>query len=157
MPGAGSNAQSTAFGVQGLLAAGVDPGSLHRRGAPAPLDYLRSLIADDGHVRYSRSADQTPVWVTAEALMALDGKPLPIVAVARRITHTRAAPTTHPAASHAHPPASPAPRRATRSEGRHPRRTRLAPASSGAPTTVDALAVDAGVLTALSLAFVATN
>ena len=29
-PGAGSNAQSTAFAVQGLLAAGVDPGSVHR-------------------------------------------------------------------------------------------------------------------------------
>ena len=29
-PGAGSNAQSTAFAIQGLIAAGVDPASLHR-------------------------------------------------------------------------------------------------------------------------------
>jgi len=50
LPGAGSNAQSTAFAVQGLLAAGVDPSSLRRRGA-SPLDYLRSLIAADGHIR----------------------------------------------------------------------------------------------------------
>ena len=59
LPGAGSNAQSTAFAVQGLLAAGVDPSSVRRRGA-SPLDYLRSLIAADGHVRYSRGTDQTP-------------------------------------------------------------------------------------------------
>ncbi len=77
-PGAESNAQSTAWAVQGLLAAGVDPGSL-RRGSP--LGYLRSLIAADGHVRYSRSSDQTPVWVTGDALMALAGKPLPIAPV----------------------------------------------------------------------------
>jgi energy-coupling factor transport system substrate-specific component len=77
-PGAGSNAQSTAWAVQGLIAAGVDPGSLHRAGAPSPLHYLDSLIAPDGHVRYSRSSDQTPVWVTAQALMALSGKPLPL-------------------------------------------------------------------------------
>ena len=77
-PGAGSNAQSTAWAVQGLIAAGVDPGSLHRAGAPSPFHYLSSLIAPDGHVRYSRSSDQTPVWVTAQALMALSRKPLPL-------------------------------------------------------------------------------
>ncbi len=76
-PGDDSNAQSTAWAVQGLIAAGVSPGALHRRGAPSPLAYLRSLIAPDGHVRYSRSSDQTPVWVTAQALMALAGKALP--------------------------------------------------------------------------------
>ncbi|HWD68711.1 MAG TPA: prenyltransferase/squalene oxidase repeat-containing protein, partial [Solirubrobacteraceae bacterium] len=41
--GAGSNAQSTAFAVCGLIAAGVNPAVLHRRGAPSPLAYLRSL------------------------------------------------------------------------------------------------------------------
>jgi hypothetical protein len=47
-------------------------------------------------VRYSRSSDQTPVWVTAEALMALDGQPLPIAAVARHAVPTHhAAPTSH--------------------------------------------------------------
>src|SRR5205085_9291296 len=95
LAGAGSNAQSTAFAVQGLLAAGVDPGSIRRRGA-SPLTYLPSLIAPDGHVRYSRGADQTPVWVTAEALMALESKALPVAAVARRtVTHpTRPRPRT---------------------------------------------------------------
>jgi energy-coupling factor transport system substrate-specific component len=78
-----SNAQSSAWAVQGLLAAGVDPGSLHRRGAPSPLGYLRSLQAADGHIRYSRESDQTPVWVTAQAEMALARKPLPLAAVPR--------------------------------------------------------------------------
>ncbi len=82
-PGGQSNAQSTAFAIQGLLAAGVDPDSLHRRGAISPLSYLRSLIAADGHVRYSRSADHTPVWVTAQALMALQRRALPVAPVPR--------------------------------------------------------------------------
>src|SRR5207302_519612 len=77
-PGQDSNAQSTAWAVQGLLAVGVDPGSWHRGGAASPEQYLQSLIAADGHIAYSRSSDQTPVWVTAQAMMALAGKPLPI-------------------------------------------------------------------------------
>jgi energy-coupling factor transport system substrate-specific component len=75
-PGAGSNAQSTAWAVQGLLASGANMASLGR-----PLGYLRGLIASDGHVRYSRGNDETPVWVTAQALMALEGKPLPLAPV----------------------------------------------------------------------------
>jgi hypothetical protein len=79
-PGGSSNAQSTAWAIQGLLAAGVAPGSLHHRGSPSPLSFLRSLVAGDGHFRYARGVDQTPVWVTGEALMALKGKPLPFAA-----------------------------------------------------------------------------
>lgn len=159
--GAGSNAQSTAFAVQGLLAAGVDPAGL-RRGGASPLDYLRALIAPDGHVRYSRGADQTPTWVTAEALMALDGKVLPVAAVSRRTAagpgHSRARAnsgqihTTATSATAA--PSSPASRPAhATAEGRParaPHPTGQAPARSG----VDPLAADAGVLTALGLAFV---
>jgi prenyltransferase beta subunit len=91
-PGEGSNAQSTAWAVQGLVAAGVDPGGLHRGGAPSPSDYLDSLLASDGHIRYSRGSNTTPVWVTAEAVMALVGKPLPIAAPAPKAARA------HPAA-----------------------------------------------------------
>lgn len=80
-PGQGSNAQSTAWAVQGLLATGADLGSLPHGDPDA---YLRSLISPDGHVSYARGNNQTPVWVTAEALMALDGKPLPLAAVGAR-------------------------------------------------------------------------
>ena len=72
-PGADSNAQSTAWAIQGLLAVGLDPSSVHRAGRPSPVHFLSSLIAADGHIRYSRSSDQTPVWVTGEALMAMAG------------------------------------------------------------------------------------
>jgi prenyltransferase beta subunit len=79
-PGQGSNAQSTAWAVQGLVAARVDPGGLHRDGAVSPLAYLQGLIAPNGSVDYARGNSQTPVWVTGEALMALQRRPLPLVA-----------------------------------------------------------------------------
>jgi len=82
-PPAGSNAQSTAYAVQGLVAAGRDPARQRRRGARSPVAYLRSLQAPNGSVRYSRTSTQTPVWVTAEALAALAGRPLPIRIVRR--------------------------------------------------------------------------
>jgi energy-coupling factor transport system substrate-specific component len=77
-PGAGSNAQSTAWGVQALLAAGRDPDRVRRGGSRAPLGYLRTLVAPDGSVRYSRTSAQTPTWVTAQALTALARRPFPV-------------------------------------------------------------------------------
>jgi energy-coupling factor transport system substrate-specific component len=78
LPGAGSNAQSTAWAVQGLLAAGRDPAKVRRGSGRDPLAYLRSLTAASGAIRYSRTSAQTPVWVTGEALMALERRPLPL-------------------------------------------------------------------------------
>jgi energy-coupling factor transport system substrate-specific component len=151
LPGAGSNAQSTAFAVQGLLAAGVNPASVRRRSA-SPLDYLRSLIAPDGHVRYSRGTDQTPVWVTGEALMALDGKPLPLAPVARAHTptahHSAVAPTTH---ASAHTSRGASPRHAARARRVAARAPRTTATTSPA---LDRLAGYAGILTALTLATV---
>ena len=157
-PGAGSNAQSTAFAVQGLLAVGVDPGSVRRAGGPSPLYYLRSLIAADGHVRYSRGDDQTPTWVTGEALMALDGKPLPVAAPARRTAPTLAPHQTTHTTTHAtaRPAVAPEPgRRVLRRAAprRRPHRARLLTLTPTA-TAADRLAAAAGILTALSLAFV---
>ena len=77
------NAQSTAWAVQGLIAAGVSPRSL-RRGGRSALDYLASVQAGDGHYRYSAATDQTPVWVTGQALQAVSGDAFPIARVARR-------------------------------------------------------------------------
>jgi energy-coupling factor transport system substrate-specific component len=71
-----SNAQSTSFAVCGLTAAGIRPASLHRHGARSPLAYLRSLTQSDGAVDYARANSQSPVWVTAEAEIALSGHPL---------------------------------------------------------------------------------
>jgi energy-coupling factor transport system substrate-specific component len=84
------NAQSTAYAVQGLVAAGVAPSAV-RRGGRSPLDYLASVQASDGHYRYSASSDQTPVWVTAQALLAADGAAFPLSPVPRRAASAPAA------------------------------------------------------------------
>jgi hypothetical protein len=82
-PGAGSNAQSTAWAVQGLVAAGRDPGRVRRGGSRTPLGYLRTLVASNGSVRYSRTSAQTPVWVTAQALTGFARRPFPVRAPRR--------------------------------------------------------------------------
>ena len=91
------NAQSTAYAVQGLIAAGATPSSV-REGGRSPLDYLASVQARDGHYRYSASSDQTPVWVTGQALLAANGAAFPLVPVARGTASAPAAvPGTAPA------------------------------------------------------------
>jgi Squalene-hopene cyclase C-terminal domain len=77
--GRDSNAQSTAYAIQGLLAAGAGGNAASRARA-----YLVRLQRRDGSVAYSSTSSQTPVWVTAQALMALEGKPLPLAAVPRK-------------------------------------------------------------------------
>jgi len=123
-PGGPSNAQSTAWAVQGLLAAGVDPGRVRPRGGGrSPLAYIASLTAPGGSVRYSRTSTQTPIWVTAQALLARARRTLPLRPVprVRRAAHdtrvTRPSPAPHgdsnatrAAARHAAPGGRPAAR-----------------------------------------------
>ncbi|MEA2126595.1 MAG: energy-coupling factor transport system substrate-specific component, partial [Solirubrobacteraceae bacterium] len=78
-PGGTTNAQSTAWAVQGLVAAGHHPAKVR-----SALAYLEGLTAPKGAVHYSRTSAQTPVWVTAQALPALARKPFPLAAVTRR-------------------------------------------------------------------------
>lgn len=82
-PGGTSNAQSTAWAIQGLRAAGRNPNAQHLRGARNPTSFLRSLTTRSGGVRYSRTSAQTPVWVTAQALTGLAIRPFPIRARGR--------------------------------------------------------------------------
>jgi hypothetical protein len=84
LAGGSINAQSTAYAVQGLIAAGVAPSSV-RHGGRSPLDYLASVQAGDGHYRYSSRSDQTPVWVTGQALPAVSGAAFPLATVARSV------------------------------------------------------------------------
>ena len=70
------NSQSTAWAVQGLAAVGGEEGTINRAVA-----YLSRLRAPDGHYRYSASSDQTPIWVTAQVLLAIERKPFPLAAV----------------------------------------------------------------------------
>src|SRR5205085_6062817 len=75
--GYGSNTQSSAWAVQGLIAVGRDPDSIQRGGHNA-LGYIASLQQRDGSIRYSRSTAQTPVFVTAQAIAALERKAFPL-------------------------------------------------------------------------------
>jgi energy-coupling factor transport system substrate-specific component len=77
-PGGESNAQSTAWAVQGLAAASQNVEAVRRHGSRSPLGYLESLVAPNGSVRYSRTGTQTPVWVTAQTLTALALAPFPV-------------------------------------------------------------------------------
>jgi energy-coupling factor transport system substrate-specific component len=88
LPGGTSNAQSTSWAVQGLVAAGRDPARVTREGSRSPVGYLTTLLAPDGSVHYSRIGSQTPVWVTAQALTALAERPFPIAPVRRRRTRS---------------------------------------------------------------------
>ncbi len=153
--GGDSNTQSTSWAVQGLIAAGVSGATLDHAQR-----YLRSLTAADGHVAYSRGADQTPVWVTAEAEMALAGKALPLAAVplpAVAAAAPAAGGTTRPASRRA------ARRDVHRAASRGPtvprsgaRLTRVArprtPRVADTSPDLDRLAIDAAVATAILLA-----
>ncbi len=77
--GSGSNAQSTAWALQGLVAVGANPRISKR--SRTGFDYLSSRRQSDGHYRYSKSSDQTPVWVTAQALAGVEREAFPIAPV----------------------------------------------------------------------------
>ncbi len=74
-PGGASNSQSTAWAVQALVAAGGV--------AQRAIAYLRARITASGAVQYAAGVEQTPVWVTAQALAALARAPLPVAGVIR--------------------------------------------------------------------------
>jgi energy-coupling factor transport system substrate-specific component len=76
--GGQSNAQSTAWAAQALLATGRDPALVRRAGSRSPIGYLESLVGPDGSVRYSRTSTQTPVWVTGQSLVALARRIFPV-------------------------------------------------------------------------------
>ena len=72
VPGQQANAQSTAWAIQGLIAAGER--------SSAARNWLSARIAPNGRVAYAPGSFQTPVWVTGQALIALAGKTLPLSA-----------------------------------------------------------------------------
>jgi hypothetical protein len=77
------NTQATAWAVQGILAAGGDPSSV-KRGGSTPFDYIAANQGSNGHYRYSKSSDQTPIWVTGQVLVAVSREHFPIAAVPRK-------------------------------------------------------------------------
>jgi hypothetical protein len=51
--------------------------------------YLARRRAADGHYRYSSASDQTPVWVTAQTLLAVYRRVFPLAAVPREAASSR--------------------------------------------------------------------
>lgn len=78
-----SNAQSTAWAVQALIAAHMNPGRFGGKGRRSPIRFLRSLQQRNGSFRYSRTSTQTPVWVTAQVIVALERQAFPLHSVRR--------------------------------------------------------------------------
>jgi energy-coupling factor transport system substrate-specific component len=132
------NSQSTAWAVQGMIAAGADPAAVTSGGKSA-LDYLASMQASDGHYRYAASRDQTPVWVTAEVLVAVAGDSLPIAPPAREKQVTTVAPSTTvppaPGIEKGAPAAPEAPPEESGLEGVPPAEVPPPPATKGIPPT----------------------
>jgi energy-coupling factor transport system substrate-specific component len=84
-----TNSQSTAWAIQGLIAAGAKPARVREHGH-SPLDYLAKRQRGDGHYAYSSSSDQTPVWVTGQAIVAAKRKAYPLPPVPRPPHHAAA-------------------------------------------------------------------
>ncbi len=78
LAGGAVNSQSTAWAVQGLVAGGGS-GSAILKG----VSYLGKRQDGDGHYAYSPASDQTPIWVTAQALAAVTRRPFPLASVPR--------------------------------------------------------------------------
>jgi Prenyltransferase and squalene oxidase repeat len=66
-----ANSQTTALAVAGMRAAGIAPARMRTEDGITPLDYLRARMGPGGSVAYDGSSERTPVWVTAQALLAL--------------------------------------------------------------------------------------
>lgn len=71
------NSQSTGLVQQGLTSAGKGPGFMTSNGN-SPTDYLEARQQEDGSIWYSKTSDQTRVWVTADAVTGLSGRALPV-------------------------------------------------------------------------------
>jgi prenyltransferase beta subunit len=87
VPSQESNANSTAFAVQGLIAAGQDPlGPRFIVDGTTPISYLLSLQLPDGGFAYQDRALGSDVYATQQVIPALVGKPFPYLsrAVAER-------------------------------------------------------------------------
>jgi energy-coupling factor transport system substrate-specific component len=76
-----ANAQATAWASEGLLAAGKDPAGFGT--GKSSFTYMRSLQTDEGYFLQSPNLESSPVWVTADVLVALSGNHLPVAAPPR--------------------------------------------------------------------------
>jgi prenyltransferase beta subunit len=101
--GGESNVASTAWAVQGMWSAGIDPRTW-TPGPRDPLDYMGDRQRPDGSIQYTATSSLRDLWMTAQVAPAFAGHPLPIPCVPRKATTEQPTPT--PSATPAGPPAS---------------------------------------------------
>jgi hypothetical protein len=73
LPGGVSNSQSTGLALVALRVAGGGA-RVHSPTGRTPLDFLASLARRNGSIAYAGSANPTPAWTTAQALLGLTGR-----------------------------------------------------------------------------------
>jgi energy-coupling factor transport system substrate-specific component len=71
-----ANAQATAWASQGLIAAGKDPAGFGP--GKSSFTYMRALQAGAGYFFQAPGMEVSPVWVTADVVVALSGNHLPV-------------------------------------------------------------------------------
>ena len=84
--GDSSNSQSTSFAVQALQAMGETPADFG--GKDDPIKYLEDQQLKDGSVKYGGGSNQTPVWVTAQAILAFKTADFPLTELAKPVDYT---------------------------------------------------------------------
>jgi hypothetical protein len=72
------NVASTAWAVQAMWSAGINPETWLTELGQEPLGYLASMQQEDGHIRYRASDELNGMWMTAYAAPAFFGDPWPI-------------------------------------------------------------------------------
>jgi prenyltransferase beta subunit len=80
-PGEEPDVASTAWVVQAMWSAGIDPETWATRSgleSEEPLGYLASLQQQDGHIRWEESQESNGVFMTAYVGAAMAGDPYPI-------------------------------------------------------------------------------
>jgi hypothetical protein len=107
--GGGSNAATTAWVVQGMWAAGIDPRSWRTPSGRDPLSYLASLQRPDGSIGYTATNSANSLWITAQAGPALAGRAYPLTAVPRQTKAVEQIAPEQPPAAAAPPASTPAP------------------------------------------------
>jgi hypothetical protein len=93
-PNTETNSATTAWVIQGMWSAGVDPRQWTTESGADPLKFLASLQRADGSIGWKANDDLNSLWMTAQSAPALFGATYPLPAVPRAVkAPVRVAPT----------------------------------------------------------------
>jgi hypothetical protein len=84
-PNAATNSATSAWVVQGMWSAGVDPRQWTTASGADPLRFLASLQRADGSIGWTADDDLNSLWMTAQSAPALFGATYPLPGVPRAV------------------------------------------------------------------------